>query len=146
MEFVSEGGCMPDSEPHIEYYKGFELIAKLHQGRFQGCAMHRITKKKISIDGAAVSGIVSSLKELVDADVAENMVFYRQSIIDKHRKFLVSIEKSYLGQGVVSHFARAKHCFKCKGPVNNAFDLECKACGWIICSYCGACGCGHKSV
>ena len=137
---------MPDSDPHSEYYKGFMLIAKLHQGRFQGLARHRITNKKISIDGLIVSDIVASLKKLVDADIAENMDFYCQSLIEKHRKFLASIGKPYLGQGVISHFARSKHCYKCKGPVNNAFDLECKACGWIVCSYCGACGCGRGYI
>lgn len=134
---------MPNSEQHMEYYKGFELITKLHQGRFQGRAFHRITQKKISIDGATVSDIAVGLKELVDADVAENMDSYRQNLIEKHLKFLASIGKSDLGQGVVSHFGRSNHCYKCKGPVNNTFDLECNACGWIICSYCAACGCGY---
>lgn len=137
---------MPDPEPHIEYYKGFQLVAKFYQGRFQGRAWHRTTNKKITADGAAVRDIVRSLEKLVDADVAENMAVYRQRLIEKHREFLTSIGKPDLGQGVVSRFVRSNHCYKCKGPVDNTFDLECKACGWIICSYCAACGCGFGHV
>lgn len=135
---------MPDTEVHVEYYKGFQLIAKHYQHRFQGCALHRITKKKIGTDGAAISDIVSRLKKLVDADLAENLKFYRQRLIEKHRNVLASIGKSDLGQGVVSHISRTSCCYKCKGPVNNTFDLECRACSWIICSYCAACGCGYS--
>jgi len=36
---------------------------------------------------------------------------------------------------------RITHCWSCKGPLDNAFDAECLACNWIVCS-CGACGCG----
>ena len=30
-------------------------------------------------------------------------------------------------------------CWKCKDTVDNKYDAECSACGWIICSNCGAC-------
>jgi hypothetical protein len=137
---------MAEPEAHIEYYKGFQLVAKFYQGSFQGRAWHRITNKKITIAGASNADIVVSLKQLVDADVAENLAHYREKLVEKHRAFLTSIGKPDLGQGGVSRFGRSNHCYKCKGPVNNTFDLECKACGWIICSYCAACGCGYRQM
>jgi hypothetical protein len=137
---------MSDPEPHVEYYKGFQLVAKFYQGKFQGRAWHRITNKKITFVGVVVADIVANLKKIVDADVAENLTYYRQRIIDKHREFLASIGKPDVGQGAVSRFDRSNHCYKCKGPVNNTFDLECRACGWIICSYCAACGCGYGDI
>jgi hypothetical protein len=36
---------------------------------------------------------------------------------------------------------RVTHCHKCKRHLDNAMDVECEACKWIICR-CGACGCG----
>jgi hypothetical protein len=37
---------------------------------------------------------------------------------------------------------RVSHCWSCKNPLDNAVDIECVACGWIVCR-CGACGCGR---
>lgn len=36
---------------------------------------------------------------------------------------------------------RITHCWACKRPLDNAFDVECNSCNWIVCA-CGACGCG----
>jgi hypothetical protein len=34
---------------------------------------------------------------------------------------------------------RESVCWKCRNTVDNSSDYECIACGWIICSNCGAC-------
>jgi len=34
---------------------------------------------------------------------------------------------------------RESVCWECSTSVDNSSDYECKACGWIICSNCGAC-------
>ena len=39
---------------------------------------------------------------------------------------------------------RVTKCWDCKEHLDNAIDLECVACGWILCQ-CGACGCGYKA-
>ena len=36
---------------------------------------------------------------------------------------------------------RITHCWSCASRLDNAIDLECSGCKWIICA-CGACGCG----
>lgn len=36
---------------------------------------------------------------------------------------------------------RATHCYSCHNSLDNAVNVECSKCGWIICA-CGACGCG----
>jgi hypothetical protein len=36
---------------------------------------------------------------------------------------------------------RATYCYACGENLDSAIDLECVACGWILCK-CGACGCG----
>jgi len=42
------------------------------------------------------------------------------------------------GRQGVSH--RVTHCFSCLRALDSADDVECAACGWIVCS-CAACGC-----
>jgi hypothetical protein len=37
---------------------------------------------------------------------------------------------------------RLTHCYGCKHDLDNEVDVECVACGWIVCR-CGACGCGY---
>ncbi len=36
---------------------------------------------------------------------------------------------------------RRPKCWFCKQALDNAVDIECLSCGWILCR-CGACGCG----
>ena len=39
---------------------------------------------------------------------------------------------------------RVSHCYKCKSALNSKDQLECNSCNWMICSNCGACGCGYN--
>ena len=133
---------MVDSKNPIEYYRSFELVGGFHQGRFQGHAYHPITKKKICIVGSDITSTMEDLKRAVDLDVAENWPVYRKRLDEKHRIFLASIAAPSLGRAVVSHSSRANHCYDCKKPLDNTFDLECIACRWTVCNYCGACACG----
>ena len=36
---------------------------------------------------------------------------------------------------------RVTNCHSCGKTLDNGIELECEACGWILCD-CGACGCG----
>jgi len=69
----------------------------------------------------------------------------RQELEKKHRAFLESLNINYSGVSFVTEgkHPRVTHCWNCKNPLDNSIDLECKSCGWILCS-CGACGCGYK--
>ncbi len=40
---------------------------------------------------------------------------------------------------------RTPPCWHCHQGLDNATDVECATCGWIICS-CGACGCGRLAL
>ncbi len=66
----------------------------------------------------------------------------RQGAETKHRESLVSSGISYLGVSIVTEKRthRITHCYNCMAGLDNAIDVECNACGWIICA-CGACGC-----
>lgn len=43
---------------------------------------------------------------------------------------------------VVSLKHRYTSCYSCALPLDSYRDLECSACGWIICT-CATCGCGY---
>jgi hypothetical protein len=68
----------------------------------------------------------------------------RQAIIEAHRRFLeqrsLPARQVRLPSGRVH---RVTHCYNCKHHLDNAVELECAACGWIVCR-CGACGCGYS--
>ena len=87
-------------------------------------------------------------------DAAENQVKVQAaeaarvaalSLTERHREHLQSLGKGYLGLRKPNPNARkirVTHCYSCKGKLDNTIDLECVACGWILCR-CGACGCGY---
>lgn len=68
----------------------------------------------------------------------------KEFLIECHRMFLEFLRIPY--QGVVltksNSIRRITHCYSCKQPLDNAIDIECNACHWILC-ICGACGCGY---
>jgi hypothetical protein len=62
---------------------------------------------------------------------------------ERHKERLEKLGKEYLGvrKSNSSRPHRVTHCWACKQDLDNAVDIECIACNWILCS-CGACGCG----
>lgn len=66
-----------------------------------------------------------------------------EKAIAAHGQFLGARGKPNLGyvKRTIPARRRVTHCYRCKKSLDNAIDVECKACGWIICG-CGACGCG----
>ena len=62
---------------------------------------------------------------------------------EKHKVFLSKTKMPYKGTISNSHKKhRVTHCYNCKNKLDNMINIECRACGWIICN-CGACGCGY---
>lgn len=63
---------------------------------------------------------------------------------ERHRSRLEKLGKTYLGVRPATriHPRRIIHCYACKRGLDNSVDIECVACGWILCT-CGACGCGR---
>ena len=40
---------------------------------------------------------------------------------------------------------RISHCYSCKKALDSNFQRACMGCKWMICSRCGACGCGYST-
>ena len=69
----------------------------------------------------------------------------RDALIEYHREFLSLARRPYAGvraPGRTKH-RRVAHCYSCGSALDSATDIECVACGWIVC-WCGACGCGYS--
>jgi hypothetical protein len=69
----------------------------------------------------------------------------RQSIRTAHAEFLRTHGLPNAGTRLGLGFHRVTHCYNCKNHLDNAVDIECSACRWIICQ-CGACGCGYSGA
>jgi len=63
----------------------------------------------------------------------------------RHRNRLEQLGMEYRGTQKVTgeRLRRVTHCYNCESHLDNSIDVECKACGWILCT-CGACGCGYS--
>jgi hypothetical protein len=64
---------------------------------------------------------------------------------EKNRSFLERNGKVFAGTRPRSQTLRSRvtHCFACREHLDSTINLECIACGWILCQ-CGACGCGYN--
>lgn len=70
----------------------------------------------------------------------------RQAVIYAHQRFLKARGLPQTETRRASgRTHRVTHCYSCKSHLDNAIDVECEACGWIVCG-CGACGCGYKEL
>jgi hypothetical protein len=68
----------------------------------------------------------------------------RLELLERHTQYLASRGLTGDGTRVAStgRSHRTPPCWRCQKHLDNSIDVECVACGWIICS-CGACGCGR---
>ena len=69
----------------------------------------------------------------------------RETLVERHQTALEASGHTYLGvrASSASHSRRITHCYACKQHLDNTIDIECVACGWILC-LCSACGCGYQ--
>jgi hypothetical protein len=68
----------------------------------------------------------------------------RETLVNRHREAIEAGGGTYLGvrASSVPRNRRITHCYSCKEHLDNSIDIECAACGWILC-LCSACGCGY---
>jgi hypothetical protein len=73
----------------------------------------------------------------------QSIIKVEQTLIEIHQSRLKKLGFDYKGiRRNLGAIQRASFCWSCKGSLNSEIDLECVACGWILCG-CGACGCGY---
>lgn len=83
------------------------------------------------------------IDEQVRLRAVAEFVEKRLQVLLRHQQFVEHRGFSYKGVSAINRgkMRRVTHCYICKEPLDNAFDVECQACSWIVCK-CGACGCG----
>jgi hypothetical protein len=130
----------------IEYYKGFKVVVAYYKEEYQARGHHKIAETVSARKCDSLEDAQKKIRLLIDSAVELNRESIRQGLIENHKKWMENKGKQYLGVRAITSFRRTSHCYSCKAGVDNAYDVECAACGWIICSNCGACGCGYASV
>lgn len=129
---------------HEESYKDFSLIAAFHKGQFQGRAWARLPGlANLSAVGTSVPDVLEKLKALASAEVGRRTRALRETLPERHRQFIEGRRVEYKGLRPITRTHRVSHCYNCNATVDNAVDLECITCGWIVCTECAACGCGY---
>ncbi len=66
--------------------------------------------------------------------------YYASVVQEQHKNFFKARGGIAPETRQAQNKSRASVCWNCKKSVNNSVDLECLACGWIVCGSCGACG------
>ena len=133
---------MPRKE---EYYRGFKIVAAQYDGIFQGRAYHDLGNLSVQKEDN-LENVIDELKRLIDVEFSNSMEKYQAYLKAKHKGFLKIINKEYSGVRSSKFKNRHTHCYKCKSEIDSRYDMECIACGWVICNSCGACGCGYSSL
>lgn len=88
---------------------------------------------------------------------AEALQFLREDLLRKdatvereianteqlHMRFLSLAPTAYPGTREPSRpgFVRNAECLQCHRALGSDLNIECKACNWMVCRTCGACGC-----
>lgn len=74
----------------------------------------------------------------------EEIALNEKKLEDKNKLFLEQQGVAFAGTRRRSDSlkSRVTHCYSCKNNLSSSVNLECIACGWIICQ-CGACGCAY---
>ena len=107
------------------------------------------SKRREAEERNAGSGAIDQqrLKQLAQShsETAARRDEARATLVERHREALEAAGGTYLGirQQSAPRSRRITHCYSCTERLDNSIDIECAACGWILC-FCGACGCGYR--
>jgi hypothetical protein len=135
---------MNSDQRKVESYRGFEIVAKGCKGK----AWAKETGlKDLTAEGVNSSEVIKQLRKEIDVALQPRSVALRKTLPKRHREYLIGLSKPDEGLRAASLInpRRVNVCYQCGEPVDNGVDLECVACGWIVCHSCAACGCGHES-
>ncbi len=136
-------------EDHVRKFVAQELRQLLVKESSSECISearrkYRNWKKFFSsrLKAAAQAEAFSFEKERQEEE--ELLATRRKEAEESHRKRLERFNIEYTGVRKISYERwREANCWNCAAPLDNAIDIECVSCGWILCR-CGACGCGRS--
>lgn len=93
---------------------------------------------RINLSPEAVEALREELQRK-DATVVQEIANTEQL----HKRFLSLAPTAYPGTCEPSPTDVVRHaeCLQCHGALGSDLNVECKACHWMVCRSCGACGC-----
>lgn len=127
----------------LNIYEGHRLVIRKRNGTLCGAAWPLGGgAPPIKLEGNNEVEVRAKLEALIDGTDPLDLSAWQARVAKKHQKYLERKGFDDKGRGRIQFSRRFDVCHGCHGLVDNRVDLECIGCGWIICSTCGACGCG----
>ncbi len=137
-------GLLADSQTF--FLHEYTIVARFWRGQFRALAKSIRNNSKIHVLGESMQDVVQKVKAEIQAKVDNQKADERALLPTRHREYLEELGRVYRGiRPRTTATRRTDKCYACHTFVDNSVDLECIACGWIICSHCAACGCGYSN-
>ena len=134
------------NQRHESLYHGYQLIADLYKGKYQGRGFFGYSKvvdasKTISAVGSSIEDVVLKLKSQVDQLNLDQGRGHEQL----HKDYLERIGGKFKGylDGDMPRRKAEWHCYSCTTKFAKFQGLRCAACGAESCPHCGTCHCGY---
>ena len=123
---------------------GLRIIGAFQDGKYKGVLRQDQIGEIERVEGDSLAHVESLLRDCANSE--EVIASATNLVKEKHQQRLQGQGLSDAGYlDGETQKARVAHCYACKKQIDNIVDLICRACGWIICSRDGACGCGYES-
>lgn len=131
-------------DPYIQPANRIKVYLFFLRGKLMGqCHPESIRHRLSTLKGNERDSAIKIYNEWCMKD--GRSFFQENNIFERHRRHVEKTGSSYLGTRKANPGnLRIAHCWRCKNHLDNTVDVECKACGWILCR-CGACGCGYNN-
>lgn len=123
----------------------YSVIARFWKGQYRAKGVSFRDNSKVEAVGESLQDIVQKIGAKIQALIDKRKNEERALLPLRHKEYVEDLGRVYRGvRSRTSVTRRTDKCYACHTLVDNSVDLECVACGWIICSHCAACGCGYS--
>lgn len=141
---LAEAPSVTTIETINAFYHSYRVIARFWKGAFRARAISYRDKRRIDVEGVSIEDAVRKLTALIHTEIEEQASVQREQLPEIHKARMAREGLPYHGiRKRTGSDRRITHCYSCKSALDNIVDIECAACGWIICRICAACGCGY---
>lgn len=126
-------------------YRRFEIVIDCKDDKCKGKAWAKIpgySNIELECDGQQITEV--KLKKAIDEVLQPRTEARLQTLSFEHSEYLARIGKPDKGIRKPILERHDSYCYSCGEPVNTDVDMICKACRWVVCHECAACGCGHE--
>jgi hypothetical protein len=120
-----------------DQFKGFKgFIAALPEGQATEACRRLLSLRREFSSRAAAFRVTRAELERRPREAERQAIAEQQAIIDAYQRD----SRPQFVRLPSGRIHRITRCYNCTRHLDNAVDVECPACGWIVCPCCGACG------